>query len=217
MNIDVRIRWMIRRDRPEVLEIENQCFEFPWTEEDFIRVLRQRNCIGMIAEYKCRVIGAMIYELHKAHLHVLNFAVHPKFQGKGVGRQMVKKLTDKLSGEGRNRIVLNVREVNLSAQKFFARMGFRATEILPEFFCNDEAAYRMEYRLSWPAPPTHIIAKQVAQKLHREGIERTPAQLILLAAKHCNGTPEQIGLVLGHWDRGIETLAEHLQGEVSHG
>ncbi len=73
----VHIRWMIRRDMPEVLAIENRSFEFPWSDEDFIRCLRQRNCIGMVAEYDERVVGFMIYELHKNRLHVLNFAVRP--------------------------------------------------------------------------------------------------------------------------------------------
>ena len=39
----VHIRWMIRRDMAEVLDIEGQCFEFPWSEDDFVRCLRQRN------------------------------------------------------------------------------------------------------------------------------------------------------------------------------
>ena len=47
---DVQIRWMIRRDMPEVLDIERLSFEFAWTEEDFLCCLRQRNCIGMVAE-----------------------------------------------------------------------------------------------------------------------------------------------------------------------
>jgi len=46
--LGVHIRWMIRRDMPEVLDIESGSFEFPWSEEDFIRCLRQRNCIGMV-------------------------------------------------------------------------------------------------------------------------------------------------------------------------
>ena len=75
--INVHIRWMIRRDMPEVLSIEKSSFEFPWSEEDFIRCLRQRNCIGMVAEYDERVVGFMIYELHKDQLHVLNFSVRP--------------------------------------------------------------------------------------------------------------------------------------------
>ena len=56
--LSVHIRWMIRRDMSDVLEIENNSFEFPWFEEDFIRCLRQRNCIGMVAEYdepRCRI------------------------------------------------------------------------------------------------------------------------------------------------------------------
>ena len=48
--VRVHIRWMIRRDMADVLAIENASFEFPWLEDDFIRCLRQRNCIGMVAE-----------------------------------------------------------------------------------------------------------------------------------------------------------------------
>ena len=47
--IRVHIRWMIRRDMPEVLQTEQESFEHSWTEEDFLRCLRQRNCIGMVA------------------------------------------------------------------------------------------------------------------------------------------------------------------------
>ena len=36
-DIGLHIRWMIRRDMPEVLDIERCSFEFPWTEDDFVR------------------------------------------------------------------------------------------------------------------------------------------------------------------------------------
>ena len=41
--VRVHIRWMIRRDMPEVLEAEQQSFDYSWTEEDFLRCLPQRN------------------------------------------------------------------------------------------------------------------------------------------------------------------------------
>ena len=69
-SVCVHIRWMIRRDMPAVLGIENSCFEFAWNEDDFIRCLRQRNCIGMVAEEDEQVVGFMIYELHKNRLHI---------------------------------------------------------------------------------------------------------------------------------------------------
>jgi [ribosomal protein S18]-alanine N-acetyltransferase len=147
--VRVHIRWMIRRDMPEVLQTEQASFEFSWTEEDFLRCLRQRNCIGMVAEQGEKVVGFMIYELHKAKLHILNFAVHPGFRRLGVGAQMVAKLISKLSSHRRTRITLEVRETNLPAQLFFRAQGFRAVQVLRAYYEDSgEDAFRMQYRLA---------------------------------------------------------------------
>ena len=147
LQVPVHIRWMIRRDMPEVLAIEGQSFEFPWSEEDFVRCLRQRNCIGMVAEHHERVIGFMIYELHRNRLHILNFAVHREMQRHRVGEQMLRKLVSKLSPQRRNKIMLEVRETNLSAQLFFREMGFRAISLLKDFYEDTtEDAYLMQFR-----------------------------------------------------------------------
>jgi ribosomal-protein-alanine N-acetyltransferase len=165
--VRVHIRWMIRRDMPEVLAIEHSSFEFPWCEEEFLRVLRQRNCIGMVAEYGERVVGFMIYELHKTKLQVLNFAVHHEFRRQGVGNQMVAKLVGKLSNHRRTRICLHVRESCLNAQLFFRVQGFRATEVVREHYEDTgEDAYLMQYifdeSLEDPgAIPVNRIAKQL--------------------------------------------------------
>jgi len=146
--LKVQIRWMIRRDMAEVLKIEQECFEFHWTEEDFLCCLRQRNCIGMVAEHDNQVVGFMIYELYKSKLHVLNFAVAPWARRSGVGAQMIDKLVNKLSQQRRRQITLEVRETNLAAQLFFQRQGFRAMGVLRDHYqdtCED--AYVMQYRL----------------------------------------------------------------------
>ena len=142
----VHIRWMIPRDMPEVLNIERKSFEFTWSEDDFIRCLRQRNCIGMVAEEEDKVIGFMIYELHKDCLHIINFAVHPKHRRKRVGFGMIAKLKSKLSHERRNKILLEVRETNLEAQLFFKQMRFIATKVLRDNYEDiTEDAYLMEH------------------------------------------------------------------------
>lgn len=147
-SVHVHIRWMIRRDMAEVIDIEQHSFEFPWSEDDFVRCLRQRNCIGMVAEHGDRVVGFMIYELHKNRLHILNFAVHPDFARQGVGQQMVRKLVSKLTPQRRTRIMLEVRETNLAAQLFFKKLGFRAISLLREFYEDSpEDAYLMQFRL----------------------------------------------------------------------
>jgi len=147
----VHIRWMIRRDMPEVLQIEQDSHDYPWTEEDFLHCLRQRNCIGMVAELGEQVVGFMIYELHKSKLHILNFAVHPSHRRKRVGHQMVQKLISKLSSHRRTCITLEVRETNLESQLFFRHAGFSATVVLREHFPDTgEDAYLMNYR--YPVP-----------------------------------------------------------------
>jgi len=145
--IKVSIRWMSRRDMKEVLEIESECFEFAWNEEDFMQCLRQRNCIGMVAEYQGRVVGYMIYELQKTKIHLLNVATLSKFRRKGVGAQLVAKLIAKLGNQRRSRITLEVRETNLPAQLFLRSLGFLAIDILHGFYeGTNEDAYQMVYR-----------------------------------------------------------------------
>ena len=145
--LSVRIRWMIRRDMPEALAIEESSVEFPWTEEDFVRCLRQRNCIGMVAERNDKIVGFMIYELLQSELHVLNFAVRKEFRRMGVGSQMMEKLVSKLSYGRRDRIVLEVRETNLEAQLFFKKQTFRAIDVLRDYYEDTiEDAYLMQYK-----------------------------------------------------------------------
>lgn len=149
--VRVHIRWMIRRDMADVLKTELASFEYSWTEEDFLRCLRQRNCIGMVAEQDEKVVGFMIYELHKNRLHLLNFAVSPHARRTGVGAQMISKLIAKLSSHRRTKITLAVRECNLSAQLFFRKQDFRATKVLRNYYEDSgEDAFQMEYRVSVP-------------------------------------------------------------------
>ena len=135
----LQIRWMIRRDMAEILCIEEESFEFPWADADFTRCLRQRNCIGMVAEMGGGVVGFMLYELHRAKVHVLNFAVARSHRRFGIGTGMMTKLIAKL-------IVLEVRETNLPAQLFFRSLGFRATSVLRDFYQDStEDAYLMQF------------------------------------------------------------------------
>jgi ribosomal-protein-alanine N-acetyltransferase len=169
VQVRVHIRWMIRRDMPEVLAIEHASFEFPWGEEEFLRVLRQRNCIGMVAEHGERVVGFMIYELHKAKLQILNFCVHPEYRRQGVGHQMVAKLVGKLSSHRRTRISLNIRESNLPAQLFYRTQGFRALEVVREHYEDtSEDAYVMQYLFedaSTPSEQEGVPVNRIAKHL----------------------------------------------------
>lgn len=157
------VRWMLQRHMPEVLGIENASFEFPWTESEFLACVRQRNCVGLVAEVDDQVVGYMIYEMAKSKIRLLNLAVRPEWRRRGVGRYLVQRLVNKLSLQKRNRITLEVRETNLPAQLFFRSLGFRATSVLRNFYQDTpEDAYLMSYTISEPEPvilPMNRLAK----------------------------------------------------------
>src|SRR3990167_6374344 len=109
----VAIVWMKWNHLPDVLRIEWESFEHIWTREDFLSCLRQRNCIGMVAETDDdRIVGFMVYELHKTRLHILNFAVDTAYRHQGIGTQMVGKLIYKLDQQRRQEFTLETRESN---------------------------------------------------------------------------------------------------------
>ena len=149
MTLDVQIRYLIRRDMPEVLAIERGCFEFPWNDEDFMGCLRQRQFIGIVAEHEHDIVGFMIYSLEKSRIHIANFGVKPVYQRCGVGRQMIDRLVDKLHAQRRHEIWTEVRERNVAAQSFFRAMRFAARNVLRNHFDDtDEDCYQFCFSLN---------------------------------------------------------------------
>lgn len=149
--MEVTSEWLVRSHMPQVLAIESASFEYPWCKDDFVSVLRQRNCIGYIVREDKKVVAFTLYELHKGKLDILNLAVHPDHRRQGYGRQLVERLIDKLSQQQRHTLRTTCWERNLPAQLFFRALGFRVTEIdrsgYPEAGRPDDDSYVMEYRL----------------------------------------------------------------------
>lgn len=147
-HVKYHVRWMIRCDMAEVLDIERAAFEFPWFEDDFIRCLRQRNCIGMVAERASQIVGYILYQLFPRHIAILNVAVREDARRQGIGSHLVDRLKSKLSEQRRRKITADVWDENLAAQWFFKRQWFLATEIVSDHWDNPRGndAYRFEYQ-----------------------------------------------------------------------
>ena len=138
----VHIRWMIRRDMPEVLAINPTNIE-----KDLWELLDRRNVVGMVAEHQetGNVVGFMIYELCKTFLQVAHFCVKPELNGQGIGKRMVEKLQNKVN-EKRRIVRFNVPEHRVDIQLFLKAQGFFALQTLPGYFQDTkEDAYVMEY------------------------------------------------------------------------
>lgn len=160
----MQIRWMIKKDMRDVLEIERASFNQPWNEEQFTEFLRQPNAVCMVAETWNEVIGYMAYTIHKDRLAVENFAVDPEFRRETVGSRMVHRLKEKAEYQSRSRISLCVRERNLPAQKFWSSNGFKATGVIRDYYQDIdgvEDAYRFACEVfTSPSDVTHNRRKE---------------------------------------------------------
>ena len=145
----IYIRHFVRADTPSLLAIERESFDNPWRESDFRLVMSQRNCIGMAAECQNKIVGYFAYEhLHGKKIRLLNIAVSPIMRRGGIGRLMIDKLKEKL-GVSVKKLIAEVRESNLAAQIFLRSCGFRAVNVLVDYWEDtDEDAYLFLYRES---------------------------------------------------------------------
>lgn len=144
-NVGNQIRWLIRRDMDEVLQIDRSAFkDQAWTEDDYVALLRQRNAIGTVCESECMILGVMVYDLHKHGLVIRRFAVHGNHLRVGTGTSMVNRLKDKLDQQRRSWIEIDVPEEMLTAQLFFRQCGFEFVEFVRD---GSSVEYRMRYQI----------------------------------------------------------------------
>lgn len=98
---DLYFNWMIRRDMPYVLALEKgqpvQSWD-EWTEEDYIKHLRQRNEIAMVVRDSNdpdKVFGCIVYRLKKDSLEILHIVLRPGDDQEDVLLLMLAKMVAK--------------------------------------------------------------------------------------------------------------------------
>lgn len=71
------------------------------------------------------IIGSVIGAFNGRRSWIYHLAIHPKFQQKGLGSKLVKKLESKLKQKGVTKIILGVSMTNLSVVSFYEKHNFK--------------------------------------------------------------------------------------------
>lgn len=160
------LRWMVQRDLPYVLQIERQVKALQWKQRDFLNVFGSGDTAGWVAEMNGHVVGFLIYNaithpeiaepdlsspmpysvslgavpvLKPLQISLLNIAVAPAWQRRGIGLALVEKLGQKLRQVG-DSLQAAVPETNLPLQLLLRQAGFKAVSILRRH-CGERDAY----------------------------------------------------------------------------
>lgn len=140
-----QIRWLIRRDMPEVLNVLEASF-FEHDEDGLLSFLRSRNNIGMVCEDKNNeLVGVMIYTINRKSIELADLTVDYLRQKKGFGFSMINSLKSKLNPNRKTKLVTKRSERDLEGQTFLRRQGFSCNEIIKDFYEPEEDAYVFEY------------------------------------------------------------------------
>ncbi len=125
----VHVRWLIRRDLTEAIEIDYQHSHLSWLEVDFIESMHKRNQIGMVAEQGEKIMGFMSYELHSDHLVLVKIAALP---GTGAFPALMAKLVSKISVDRRPKLLCYVHADDLELQLRLRGAGMACIHQLDE-------------------------------------------------------------------------------------
>ena len=137
------IRKWLYADNLSVYKIEKESFSDAWTMEMISDTFIQDNFIGFVAEEDEKVIGyiALTYCLDEAEINII--AVTREFRRKGVASALLNKVYETLIEAGIDKIFLEVRRSNKSAQNLYNKHGFTFIGVRPKYYKGVEDALLM--------------------------------------------------------------------------
>lgn len=118
------IRRMVESDLDVVMEIEQESFSTPWSRSTFRGLMRRSDASLWVAQVGGRVVGYAVvwYMFQEAELG--NLAVAPEWRRHGLGRQLLDWALQRAHERGTERVFLEVRVSNHTAQRLYERYGF---------------------------------------------------------------------------------------------
>lgn len=118
------LRPLADSDLSEVIAIEEDVYNFPWSRQIFSDCLRVGySCWAYIKHSE--LVGYAILSVAVGEAHLLNICVHTKHQGQGLGEQFLNELFEISREMGAENLFLEVRPSNLAAVGLYRKMGFK--------------------------------------------------------------------------------------------
>lgn len=146
---ELTFRPMTLDDVDTVIRLENQVYQFPWTDRIF------KDCIRVgydcwMADLENTVVAHAVISVAAGESHMLNLSVTENLQGKGIGKQFVQFLLNIARNKRAQIMMLEVRPSNVRAINCYNSAGF------------NEIGCRKDY---YPAPngkeDALLFAKQI--------------------------------------------------------
>jgi [ribosomal protein S18]-alanine N-acetyltransferase len=119
----LRLRAMTERDVETVCAADRAAYEHPWTEGIF------RDCLRVgyscwVGEIEGAIVAHAAMAVAVGECHILNLCIHPDWQGRGLGRRLLRHLMTFARTRRADSAFLEVRASNSRARALYASEGF---------------------------------------------------------------------------------------------
>ncbi len=121
---DIVFRQMKEEDVARVAEIEKICFLSPWSYRSLLGELSNEVAYYVVAIDGDEICGYAGVWIMFDEAHMTNIAVEPGHRKQGIARKMILHLMKVALKRGAERMTLEVRENNHTAQRLYASLGF---------------------------------------------------------------------------------------------
>jgi ribosomal-protein-alanine N-acetyltransferase len=124
----ITLRPISDADIPAVIAVDRAAFTPHWWQGE-TTMLRRKAAAShfVVGEALEGVVGYIEGESLVSLAHINRIAVHPKYQGRGVGALLLQDALDRFWRLGAERITLNTQSNNDSSQRLYRHFGFKPT------------------------------------------------------------------------------------------
>jgi [ribosomal protein S18]-alanine N-acetyltransferase len=133
----IEIRRISIGDLPEIEEIERRAYKTPWSRSMFASELAKGTSICLGALEGDQLVGYIVNSRYVDAWHVMNVAVDPDFQRRGIATRLLERLfelTDEDDGRG---YTLEVRVSNREAIRLYEKLGFERHGIRRGYYTDN--------------------------------------------------------------------------------
>jgi [ribosomal protein S18]-alanine N-acetyltransferase len=123
-NSNVAVHTATGRDARRLAEIHAASFHRGWSEDEFERMLAERNTLAHVLRMESKIIGFAISRIGADEAEILSIAVDGQHRGRGLSRNLLLTHLGHLAGRGVRSVFLEVEENNRPARRLYERTGF---------------------------------------------------------------------------------------------
>lgn len=121
-------------DAPAFAMLHAAAFRRGWSEDEFERLLTERNVVAHRAMAGRKLVGFILSRLAAEEAEILSVAVAASRQGRGIAGRLLDLHMRRLAGLGVKALFLEVDEDNTPARRLYARAGFHEVGIRPAYY-----------------------------------------------------------------------------------